>query len=356
MNKRQRLRWAGVLMGALLAFAAPRFGRCGEAASEQADWKAVVELDGGPQITITSREQARKVGLEHLAKREEVLRAYLARHNDGVHTADVQLRLVFLLASRGDLLEKPEPYDAATRLLDEAAKTAPEARQADFAFAKITLAMRRIAIATDADREFLKSRLDAFQRRFPSDRRLGPLIVEIATLYDTQPHHKRDLLHRALEMARTEELRARILDDLKRLEFLGQPVAVTGTTSDGTKIDIAGMRGKVVLVYFFAGWSAPSIAGLDEVAYLRRTFPPQSLAAVGVNLDSTKEDLQTLCQKHAIDWPVIWESQSWESPLVRSLAVNALPTLWILDKHGNLRTLNARTESEGLVRSLLKEK
>jgi len=340
----------------LLAVAAPRLAWCGEAASEEADWKAVLALDGGPQAPVTSRDQARKIGLEHLARREEALRAYLERHGSEAHTVDAQLRLASLLASRSDLLEKPAPYEAAVRLLNEASATAPEARQADIAFAKIALAMRRIAIPTDTDRERLTACLNAFQRRFPFDRRIAPLIVEVATLYDTQPHHKRDLLNRALEITRTEELRARILDDLRRLEFLGQPVAVTGTTMDGTRVEVADLQGKVVLVYFFAGWSAPSIAGLDEVAYLRRTFPPAQLATVGVSLDPTKETLQTFCKAHAIVWPVIWDGQSWDGPLVRKLAINALPTLWILDKHGNLRTLNARTDSEGLVRILLKEK
>ena len=92
------------------------------------------------------------------------------------------------------------------------------------------------------------------------------------------------------------------------------------------------------------------------MAYLKKTFPPEQLDVFGVNLDAKKETIEELMKAQGIDWPVLWDGHGWEGPLVRSLAINALPTLWILDKQGILRTLNARTESEALVRVLLKEK
>ena len=344
-----------LFLAAILALAAVPSARC-ETDSEDADWKAVQVLKTGPQTPIASRDEARKVGLAYLAKQEDALRSYLSRHPGAAHTVDAQLRLAHLLAIRSDLLEKPAPYEAAVRLLDDAAKTAPEPRRADVAFAKIALAMGRIGVPTDADREMLTTRINLFQRHYPSDRRIAPLLAEVATLYDTQPHHKREILKQALEAARTEELRARITDDMKRLELLGRPVTVAGATAGGVPVDVADQQGKVVLVYFFASWSPPSVAGLDEVAYLKKTFRPAQLEAVGVSLDPTKEALEAVTKAHAIDWPVIWDGHGWDSPLVRKLAINALPTLWILDKHGNLRTLNAKTDSEGTVRMLIKEK
>jgi thiol-disulfide isomerase/thioredoxin len=194
-----------------------------------------------------------------------------------------------------------------------------------------------------------------FQKYYPNDRRLAPLIAEIATLYDEQPKHKALLLRQALEAARDENTRARVLDDLKRLELLGHPLVIDGTTAEGTPVTTAEAQGKVVAVYFFASWSPPSVAGLEEVAYLRQTFPPEQLEVIGVSLDPTRESLEKLTKAHPFLGLVIWDGKGWESPLIRRLALNALPTLWILDRKGNLRTLNARTESEALIRRLLKE-
>ena len=258
-----------------------------------------------------------------------------------------------------DLQSKFRPFEAAVQLLDRAIRTAPESKRGDVAFARIAVAMRRITIPTEKDRGEITSEVLRFQHQYPNDRRVAALLVEAATLFDEQPKRKLALLNQAMQSARSDEIRARINDDLKRIGFLGKPVPVRGETADGTKVDVAEFRGKVVVIYFFASWSPPSIAGLQEVRYLRTLFPPAQMEILGVSLDQTRESLEAVLATGPSGSPiapVIWDGKGWASPLIRQLALNALPTLWILDRSGNLRTLNARTESETLVRSLLAEK
>ena len=305
------------------------------------EWNAVLALEAGPQQTneIQSREQARKLSLAHLEKQETALREFLHNHPKSSHAVDAQLSLARLLSTRSDLTGKPAFFDAAQRLLTEALKTAPEERRADLAFARIALGMRRIAVPTDKDREALAEQMNTFQSDYPNDRRVAPLITEVATLFDDQPHRKQTLLNQAMAAARTPELRARIEDDLQRLALLGRPIEVRGTTASGAEVDLARFRGRVVLVYFFASWSAPSLAGLEEVEYLRKTFAKEPLEVIGVSLDPTPEALDAVLKAHNISWPVIFDGKGW-----------------IVDRQGCLRTLNAKTESEKLVRELLKEK
>ncbi|MEI6350526.1 MAG: TlpA disulfide reductase family protein [Verrucomicrobiota bacterium] len=322
----------------------------------QAAWNAIVALDSGPKAAIASREDARAISLEFLAKQEAALRGFVKDYPKDAHLLDAQLRLAHLLATRSDLVGTPASYEAGLRLLDEALKTAPTERRADIAFAHLALAMHRVTIPTELQRSGITTEMFWFQTRYPNDRRVAPLMVEVASLFDTQPKRKATLLKQALQSARTDDIRARIADDLKRLELLGNPVTIRGTTAEGTAVDLAQLQGKVVLVYFFAGWSAPSIAGLDEVDYLKKTFPDDQLAVIGVSLDRTPEALDAMIKPRGTTWPVICDGKGWRSPLVRSLGINALPTLWIVDRRGCLRTLNAKTESEALVRTLLKEK
>ena len=344
------------LLLALLLLPLAAFAQVADRTEE--DWNAVLALEAGPRQTTQnpSREQARTVALAHLDKQEKGLRDFIHNHPQSPHAVDAQLRLARLLSTRSDLTGKPAYFDSALRLLAEALKTAPEERRADFAFAQIALGMRRIAVPTDKDRDALVEQMNAFQLGYPNDRRVAPLITEIATLFDEQPRRKQALLNQALAAARTPELRARIDDDLRRLAFLGQCIEVKGTTASGAEVDLAQFRGNVALIYFFASWSAPSLAGLDEVEYLRKTFAKESVEVIGVSLDTTPEALAATLKAHNITWPVIFDGKGWKSPLVRSLSLNALPTLWVVDRQGRLRTLNAKTESEALVRELLKEK
>jgi len=345
------------LLLALLLLPLLAFAQSVAQSNTEADWQAVLALEAGPQQTeIRTREQARTVALAHLDKQEASLRAFLRNHPASPHAIDAQLRLARLLATRSDLTGKPAFFDAALRLLSEALQTAPEERRADLAFARIALSMHRIAIPTDQDRDALTEQMNAFQASYPNDRRVAPLITEVATLFDDQPHRKQVLLNQALAAARTPELRARIEDDLRRLALLGRPIEVRGATASGEEVDLARFRGKVALVYFFASWSPPSLAGLAEVEYLRKTFAKEPVDVIGVSLDPTPEALEAALKPRNITWPVIFDGKGWKSPLVRGLYLNALPTLWIVDRQGCLRTLNAKTESETLVRELLKEK
>jgi len=326
------------------------------AAGVEEDWQAVLALEAGPQTEIRTREQARTVTLAHLAKQENSLRNFLRDHPQSPYTVDAQLRLAKLLSTRSDLAENPAYFDAALRLLADAFASAPEERRADLQFARIALGMHRITIPTERDREALMAQMNAFQANYPNDRRVAALITEVATLFDDKPLRKKALLDQALAAAPSPELRARIEDDLRRLSFLGRPIEVRGATLNGSEVDLARFRGKVTVVYFFASWSAPSLAGLEEVEYLRKTFANEGVEIIGVSLDSTPEALAATLKARNITWPVVFDGKGWKSLLVRSLSINALPTLWLVDRQGNLRTLNVRTESEPLVRVLLKEK
>ncbi|MDD5350847.1 MAG: TlpA disulfide reductase family protein [Chthoniobacteraceae bacterium] len=343
-----------VLLMPLLALAPAR------AADDETDWQAVQALEAGPSVKeIRSREEARAVTLAHLARQETSLRAYLQAHATGSHALDARLRLARLYATRSDFSGKPEDFATALRILDEAFQTAPVERRADIDFSRIALSMRRVAgmqAPGGAECERLAAQAAAFQERYPGERRVGALFAEVATLFDAQPRRKEDLLRQALAAARTPELRARVEDDLHRLSLLGQPVAVRGVSVDGKAIDLGQYRGRVVLVYFFASWSAPAVAGLDTLEAMRKPFAGQPLEVVGVSLDSSRDALATLLRGRGITWPVAFEEKGWKSPLVRGLSINALPAFWVIDRRGVLRSLNARADGEELVRQLLAEK
>lgn len=351
MNFR-RLPFALWMMTLLLA--------CAAWAGEAETWQAVLSLEAGPQAReIRTREEARTVTLEHLARQEAQLRAYLQGYPGGAHAVDARLRLARLYATRSDFSGKPEDFALALAVLEEAAPLAPAERRADVDFARLALTMERTAgmrLPAPGECDRLAAQAAAFRERYPDDRRIGALYAEVATLFDGQPRRKEDLLRQALAAARTPELRARVQDDLHRLALLNQPIAVRGVSAEGKAVDLSRYQGRVVLLYFFASWSPPAVAGLDNVEAIRKAFVGQPVEIVGVSLDSSREALAALLSAHGIAWPVVWEQKGWKSTLVRGLSVNALPAFWIVDKRGVLRSLNARVDGETLVRQLLQER
>ena len=326
-------------------------------ADADADWKKITAMDAGPEAEAKTRDEALKLTLTQLALQEKALRAFVADYPRDPHGVEARMRLSHILAIRSDLENNPQLYQAALKILDDllASPATPPVKLADVAYARVTLFMHRAENPDDEDREALLSQVLQFKKDYPSDHRNGALLAEIASLYDADPEKKRDLLNEAFRYADTDELKARINDDLKRLGMLGRPLELKFDSVQGAPFDIAAYRGKVVLVYFFAAWSTPSIMGLEPVKQIADDLPKSQFQLVGISLDDKKESLQLIMNKFGLKCPVYFDGKAWESPLARSLGINALPTVWLVDKKGNLRVLNAINDTEGLVRGLMRE-
>ena len=131
--------------------------------------------------------------------------------------------------------------------------------------------------------------------------------------------------------------------------------ALSAASTDGKTINVEAYRGRIVIVCFFATWSPPSILALDSIKRALAAFPKDRVQFLGVSLDTKPEPLGELLRTKAPDWPVLRDGLGWESPLIRSFGINALPTVWFLDREGKLRALDALENTSGQIRQLLRE-
>ena len=321
----------------LLVLALPLTARAGDA---EADWQAVLALDAGPQRSAKSAAEAQTIAVEHLAKQERALRSFLAAHPGEAREFEAKLRLARLLPMRS-AMQGGAPSREAQQILAELEKSATPAQRTEIDFTRITQTMRDLQQPTGPQRDTLLASARRFQAAHPDDPRLGALLAEVALLFDMQPKTMLALLLDAQPLARDDDLKARIADDLRRVEMLGNPVALRFKAADGRTLDVADHRGKVVLLVFFAVWSQPSIEALDRIQRAASDLPRDRVQLLGVSLDTKPERLAALLGERKITWPVACDGKGWDSPLARTLGVNALPTAWLLDAKGNLRSLNA---------------
>ena len=326
------------------------------AGSADEDWQAVLALDAGPPAQPRTAAEAQAAVAAHLAAQDRALRAFITAHAGDARAFEARLRMSRLLAIRGDLQNDAKTRAEAARMLDALEKTATPEQRTELDFARLSQAMRRMNAPSQMDRDALLSRARKFQAAHPEDRRLAQILAEVATVFDAQPAVKRKLLLEAQPLANDEELKSRIADDLRRVEMLGQPVALSASSTDGKPIDIADYRGRIVIVCFFATWSPPSILALDTIKRAVAAFPKERVQVVGVSLDTKPEPLGELLKSQSVAWPIVRDGQGWESPLIRGFGINALPTVWLLDREGKLRALDALENTDGQIRSLLRER
>ena len=346
MNIRPWIFGLAVMLALTLA---PATARAGDA---DADWNSIVALDAGPREQPQTAEAARAMVLAHLAKQERALRGFLAAHPQDARVFETRLRFARLLQIRGDFEESEKLRAEGKRMLDDLEKTATPEQRVELDFSKVSRLMRNLRQFTPARRDELLAAARKFQTDHPGDRRIAALLAEVAILFDALPKTKEALLAEAQPLAADDDLKGRIADDLKRVRMLGAEVPLAFTSAQGREIKLADLRGQPVLVVFFAAFSPQSLAAITSVQRAVAELPRGSVQVLGVDLDERRETLDAVLKSRAVTWPVAFDGKGWESPLVRALGINALPTVWLMDGRGRLRSLNALENTATQIRQL----
>ena len=343
-------RFLAVLLLLSAAVATTRAGTADE------DWQAVVALDAGPGEQPKTPDAVGGVIFNHLVRQEAALRVFLAAHPADAHVFEAKLRLARLLQIRSEFEESEKPRAEAKRLLDELDKTATPEQRPELEFSKLVRFMRTLRPSDAVQRDELLQATRRFQRDYPNDRRMGALLAEVATLFDTQPKTKEALLEDAQAVAKDEDLQSRIADDLKRTRMLGHEVPLSFTSLQGQEVKIESLLGRPAFIIFFAGFSPPALAAITKLQKEVASLPTGSVRVIGVSLDAKRETLLAVLKARAITWPVAFDGKGWQSPLVRGFGINGLPTVWLLDAHGRLRSLSALEGAAEQARQVMHEK
>ena len=136
---------------------------------------------------------------------------------------------------------------------------------------------------------------------------------------------------------------------------VGKPLDITFTAIDGSKVDLKEMKGKVVLVDFWATWCGPCVAEVPALKKAFETYHAKGFEIVGISLDDNKKDLLGFMKKKGMPWPQYFDGKHWNNEISFRFGINSVPTQWLVDKKGILRQTNARFNLEALVEQLLKE-
>jgi peroxiredoxin len=324
-------------------------------ADANADWTAITKLDAGPPNLPASRDEAVRMAREHFAKHRALLLAFIDAYPADPRVLDAKLRLTSIRATLGEMEKKPAEVQAALRDLMALEKSpdVPRARRPDVAFRRISLQMQTIEGRPSEVRDAIVTAAKNFSIRFPDDKRSPRLLVEAATQCDEDPRTMRDLLTTAQMQSREPALNARIADDMRRLNALDKPVNAKFTTITGGTVDLAALRGNVVVLLFWAAESPPSLIWMQQFRDAVSKIPPEGLRIVLVSLDENRKDLDAALAHFGITWPVNFDGKGWENAIARPLGINAIPTVWVIDRKGILRTLNARESYDTWIRRVL---
>jgi thiol-disulfide isomerase/thioredoxin len=145
---------------------------------------------------------------------------------------------------------------------------------------------------------------------------------------------------------------------VQQKQMEGKPLAIDGVLLGGQKISTSRWKGKVILVDFWATWCPPCLAGLPDIKKAYADYHDKGLEVLGVSSDNTSDDLQKfLTQNPDMPWPQLFDDQKpgWNA-VAASNGVWSLPTIFLIDRKGILRTVEGRDRMADLIPKLLAEK
>ena len=142
---------------------------------------------------------------------------------------------------------------------------------------------------------------------------------------------------------------------LRKLEAVGKPFVMKFTAVDGREVDLGKLRGKVVLIDFWATWCGPCVAELHNVKAAYEKLHPKGFEILGISFDEKKEALTEFVAREKLPWVQYFDGQGWQNKFGKQFGIDSIPTMWLVDKQGILRDQNARGGLAEKVETLLAE-
>ncbi len=170
--------------------------------------------------------------------------------------------------------------------------------------------------------EVLKSVSKAFQKKYPS----SPITRSMA--------------------AQVQQIEA----GYNQFKNGGIPVELSTSAPDislpnpeGKILQLSSLKGKVVLIDFWASWCGPCRRENPNVVALYTKYKDKGFTVFSVSLDNDKEAWKRAIKSDGLVWPYhVSDLKEWSSPLVQLYKFEGIPFTVLLDKKGNIVEKNLR--------------
>lgn len=119
-------------------------------------------------------------------------------------------------------------------------------------------------------------------------------------------------------------------------------------------IKLSSLKGKVVLIDFWASWCSPCRAANPFVEKLYKKYKNQGFEVYAVSLDVKKEAWLKAVKKDKLTYTLVIDNAGWNSKIAEQYFVDQIPTNFLLNKKGQLIAVNIEgKEMFDKVKSLL---
>lgn len=135
----------------------------------------------------------------------------------------------------------------------------------------------------------------------------------------------------------------------------GQPATdIALPSANGDTLRLSSLKGKVVLLDFWASWCGPCRMANKGLSKIYDKFKAKGFEIYSVSLDDSKENWQKAVKKDKISWLQVIDPGGWETPTAQRWNIYALPTTFLINKEGVLVEMDLEGKAlENAIKDLL---
>ena len=123
---------------------------------------------------------------------------------------------------------------------------------------------------------------------------------------------------------------------------------------DGQEVTLSGLKGKVVLLDFWATWCPPCRVEVPHLIEIQRTFADKRFVLLSVSLDRDLQAARKFVADKEMDWVHIIDWEAGRS-IAEKYQVSYIPSTFIIDRQGKLAATQLRgSELKNKIAELLK--
>ncbi|MCI0487258.1 MAG: redoxin domain-containing protein [Blastocatellia bacterium] len=114
------------------------------------------------------------------------------------------------------------------------------------------------------------------------------------------------------------------------------------TSTAGEELSLENLRGKIVLLDFWATWCKPCLAEMPYVKSIWEKYRDDRFIMIGVSLDENPRALESYLKKEGITWPQYYDGKGWNNIVSRLYEVSGIPHTVLIDQDGVIRAVGLR--------------
>ena len=317
-------------------------------------WAHFQTLDTGPRSQGTTPAERAKAFQDFVADLRATAELFAKKYPTDPRRWEARLtadRLTQRVANAKPLAEVEKLYRETAAAADAPAEIKARARLG-------LIQMHREALKDESPKEkvqAVEAEIITFAADFPKHDALPALETSRAALWEKRDHARALTILTDLTRHENPGVAREATALLRFKNLLREPLPLTFTALDGTEFDLAALRGKVVLVYFWASTSGACATELPSVVATYEKYRESGFEIVGISLDSNKDRMLAFLTAKNMTWPQYFDGKGLRNAISSSYAVRTLPTMWLVNKKGFVAFTDARGELEDLVKKLLAE-